>query len=66
MTHPTLPHSCFSAAAVRAHRDAERAVLYAARAWWDVRGGPYDVERAHAEVALKATVARLVALEGGA
>ena len=30
MTHPTLPHSCFSAAALRAHKDAERAVIEAA------------------------------------
>jgi len=33
MTHPTFPHSCFSAAAVRAHKDAERAVLDAALRW---------------------------------
>jgi hypothetical protein len=59
-------HSCFDAKKVADHRNAERSVLYAARAWWDVRGGPYEVERAHAEVALKATVAKLVALEGGA
>jgi hypothetical protein len=26
MTHPTLPHSCFSAAMLRAYKDAERAV----------------------------------------
>jgi hypothetical protein len=29
--HPTHPHSCFSAAAQRAHRDAERAVIEAAK-----------------------------------
>jgi hypothetical protein len=32
MVHPTDPHSCFSAAAHRAHRDAERAVIEAAKA----------------------------------
>jgi Mg-chelatase subunit ChlI len=31
MVHPTDPHSCFSAAAQRAHRDAERAVIEVAK-----------------------------------
>ena len=33
--HPPHPHSCFSAAAHRAHRDAERAVIEAAKALRD-------------------------------
>jgi len=33
MTHSILPHSCFSAAKLRAHRDAEQAVIAAAKAW---------------------------------
>ena len=35
MTHPTLPHSCFSAATLRAHKEAERAVIAAAKAYVD-------------------------------
>jgi len=33
MTHPTFPHSCFSAATLRAHKDAEQAVIAAAKAF---------------------------------
>ena len=29
--HPTHPHSCFSAAAQRAHKNAEKAVIEAAK-----------------------------------
>ena len=29
--HPTHPHSCFSAATLRAHKDAEQAVIEAAK-----------------------------------
>jgi hypothetical protein len=32
MTHPTFPHSCFSAATLRAHKDAEQKVIAAAKA----------------------------------
>jgi hypothetical protein len=35
MTLPTFPHSCFSAATLRAHKEAERAVIAAAKAWDD-------------------------------
>ena len=33
MTHPTFPHSCFSAATLRAHKEAEQAVIAAAKAF---------------------------------
>ncbi len=33
--HPTHPHSCFSAATLRAHHSAERAVIAAAKVWVD-------------------------------
>ena len=36
MTHPTLPHSCFSAATLRAHKDAEQKVIAAAKAFFDL------------------------------
>jgi len=42
MTHPTFPHSCFSAAALRAHKDAEAAVIAAAKALVDVIAPPKD------------------------
>ena len=66
MTHPTLPHSCFSAAAVRAHRDAERAVLDAAEAEvnWCLKN-PHDHTSAY-WVFLVDAVKALRALEGGA
>jgi hypothetical protein len=32
MTHPTFPHSCFSAATLRAHKEAEQKVIAAAKA----------------------------------
>jgi hypothetical protein len=35
MTHPTFPHSCFSAAKLRSHKDAEQAVIAAAKAYAD-------------------------------
>ena len=31
MTHPDFPHSCFSAATLRAHKDAEQKVIAAAK-----------------------------------
>ncbi len=37
MTHPTLPHSCFSAATLRAHKEAEQKVIAAAKAYCDDR-----------------------------
>jgi hypothetical protein len=37
MTHPTFPHSCFSAAALRAYKDAERAVKELCDACGDYR-----------------------------
>ena len=33
--HPTHPHSCFPAAAQRAHKNAEKAVIEAAKEWDD-------------------------------
>jgi hypothetical protein len=35
MTHPTFPHSCFSATTLRAHKDAEQKVIAAAKALVD-------------------------------
>jgi hypothetical protein len=35
MTHPDFPHSCFSAATLRAHKDAEQKVIAAAKALRD-------------------------------
>jgi hypothetical protein len=35
MVHPTDPHSCFSAAAHREYREAEAAVIEAAKAFRD-------------------------------
>jgi len=55
--HPTNPHSCFSAAAQRAHRDAERAVVEAAKAWATNQRGwlkPLDEALAEAVDALRA------------
>jgi len=64
--HPTHPHSCFSAAAQRAHRDAERAVIEAAKAMVDVINPPkvesYTDYRAAADVFI-AAVTTLRALE---
>jgi hypothetical protein len=63
--HPTYPHSCFSAAAQRAHRDAERAVIEAAKAWKEVEPLAYHMEKKQdAEMALARAVATLRALEG--
>jgi hypothetical protein len=33
MTHPEFPHSCFSAATLRAHKAAEQKVIAAAKAF---------------------------------
>ena len=64
MAHPTLPHSCFSAAALRAHKDAERAVLDAALRWHaGLHGDPCDV--ADKLDALESCVQALRTLEGG-
>lgn len=65
MVRPDDVHSCYDARKVVDQRDAERAVLSAARAWWDYRGGPHDVLRAKADRELTETVARLIKLEGG-
>ena len=69
MTHPTFPHSCFSAATLRAHKDAERAVIAAAKAMVDVINPPkmenYTDYKAAAGVFIAAVTA-LRALEGDA
>jgi hypothetical protein len=52
MTHPTLPHSCFSAATLRAHKK----VIAAAKAWAN------DEERSGAK--LYDAVEALRAVEG--
>jgi hypothetical protein len=62
MTHPTLPHSCFSAATLRAHKDAEQAVIAAAKAWAD--GGNSGLWLDHCQT-LQDAVAALRAVEGG-
>ena len=57
MTHPTFPHSCFSAATLRAHKDAEQAVIAAAKNWAaDQRGWlkPLDETLAQAVDTLRA------------
>jgi hypothetical protein len=62
MTHPTFPHSCFSAATLRAHKDAEQKVIAAAKAWaTDQRGWLKPLDEALAEA-----VAALRAVEGDA
>jgi hypothetical protein len=63
MVHPTDPHSCFSAAAQRAHRDAERAVIEAAKAWATNQRGWL---KPLADEALAEAVTALRALEGDA
>jgi hypothetical protein len=62
MTHPTLPHSCFSAATLRAHTEAERAVIAAAKAYVDTPYGSEEVFKSFAAVV--AAVATLRAVEG--
>ena len=66
MTHPTHPHSCFSAATLRAHKEAEAAVIEAAKAMCDVINPPkmesYTDYKAAAGVFI-AAVAALRALE---
>ena len=59
MTHPTFPHSCFSAATLRAHKDAEQAVIKAAKAFCA------DLTSIRLEHQLSDAVAALHALEGG-
>jgi hypothetical protein len=59
MVHPTDPHSCFSAELQRAHRDAERAVIEAAKAF-------FQTPRLVSEAALKDAVLTIRALEGDA
>jgi len=67
--HPTHPHSCFSAAAQRAHRDAERAVIEAAKAMVGVVHPPKIENYREYMTALDnlvAAVAALRTLEGDA
>ena len=74
--HPTHPHSCFSAAAQRAHRDAERAVIEAAkrqadagRRWETCTCGGRCAHEINYEMACSDTdfsVSTLRALEGDA
>lgn len=67
--HPTDPHSCFSAAAQRAHKDAERAVIEAAKAMVRVVYPPKIENYREYMTALDnlvAAVATLRALEGDA
>jgi hypothetical protein len=66
MTHPTFPHSCFSAATLRAHKDAERAVIEAAKyeVDWCLKN-PHDHTSAY-WVFLVDAVAALRAVEGEA
>jgi hypothetical protein len=59
VTHPTLPHSCFSAAALRAHKEAEQAVIEAAKAF-------FDLPTNYTKGAVFEAVAALRAVEGGA
>jgi hypothetical protein len=44
MTHPTLPHSCFSAATLRTHKEAEQKVIAAAKAWAYSEGSEFGLE----------------------
>lgn len=56
-------HSCFDAQGVLALRDAERAVVEAAKAWLAHRHGPRDVAYGAVQRALASSVEALVALE---
>ena len=65
MTHPTYPHSCYNAAAVRALADAERAVIDAAKGYVQAYNGELDgLPFWERMTALQTAVAALVALEG--
>jgi hypothetical protein len=69
MVHPTDPHSCFSAAAHREYREAEAAVIEAAKAMVDVIMPPKDsryseYQAAAGELCVRVNVLR--ALEGDA
>jgi hypothetical protein len=80
MVHPTDPHSCFSAAAHRAHKNAEKAVIEAAKEWddtWHIASVRDCGDNSPAELAawarhkdaqqrLTAAVSTLRALEGDA
>jgi predicted lipoprotein len=63
MVHPTDPHSCFSAAAHREYREAEAAVIAAAKAFCDA---PTERQSTFADDRLEDAVAALRALEGDA
>lgn len=69
MVHPTDPHSCFSAAAHREYREAEAAVIEAAKAMVGVVHPP-KIENYREYMAaldnLVAAVTALRALEGNA
>jgi hypothetical protein len=67
VTHPTLPHSCFSAATLRAHKEAEQKVIAAAKALRDVPFSGSPIDAAAWTVAfdnLDIAVAALRAVEG--
>jgi hypothetical protein len=70
MTHPTFPHSCFSAATLRAHKDAEQAVIAAAKVMADFLVEPSQTdsynEYLDAKAGLLKTVDALRALEADA
>ena len=63
MVHPTDPHSCFSAAAHREYREAEEAVIEAAKA---LRDSATNQQWVVANGILKPAVDALRALEGDA
>jgi hypothetical protein len=62
-THPTFPHSCFSAATLRAHKDAEQAVIAAAKAWAYSEGSEFGLDECEK---LLSAVAALRAVGGDA
>ena len=64
MVHPTDPHSCFSAAAHREYREAEEAVIEAAKAMRDLPAT--SLQWVHANHRLDDAVDALRALEGDA
>ena len=63
MVHPTDPHSCFSAAEHREYREAEKAVIEAAKA---LRDSATNQQWVVANGILKPAVDALRALEEGA
>jgi biotin synthase-like enzyme len=63
MVHPTDPHSCFSAAAHREYREAEKAVIEAAKA---MRDSATNRQVVVANGRLEDAVDALRALEGDA